>query len=581
MMTQKMHQVSSWMPPSQEAGSQMASRPFAPIAPDQPQKSVNPIAHDFTHVRVFAPGSPMVMPVQPKLATPLHRSFLDHPQSEVPQPNKTGLPDRLKTGIERLSGYSMDDVRVHYNSAKPAQLQAHAYAQGTEIHLASGQEKHLPHEAWHVVQQKQGRVTPTIQMKGLQINDDEGLEKEADVMGASALQVLETDPMQSSDRTGAHPTARLAMPIVQSRGVMQLSTDESQSTHMAAVDRQMAVMKMEKSQLKITAIRSGEQLMDEGMDEDLFSGLPQTTGHTAVTRRSVSFNVNRGNGWETYRIPVQDLMNYVRTCQQNGWQCNVPSLPREYALTENGEIIQRAATASGYGGGHMNENAAATVIGVAAPNLVNGNLTFSGVTARNTSTGASGTSLNRQPNGAPVGGTRPNQWTDFVAMIGAINPFKQGHMISERLGGDGQHDNLTPFTPSINALHYSRVESHVISQTDNPPNRDQYADYSVTPRYNGNAGIVNWAHLQFAGMTPDNQRTAMVTAGAMTAVAAAAYLPGSVLSVGDLATANLWLTNYINAAFPTDIVCWAEFINDVGGTYDSTPRQTVTITNDF
>jgi len=50
---------------------------------------------------------------------------------------------------------------VHYNSDKPAQLQAHAYAQGTDIHLASGQEKHLPHEAWHVVQQKQGRVKPT------------------------------------------------------------------------------------------------------------------------------------------------------------------------------------------------------------------------------------------------------------------------------------------------------------------------------------------------------------------------------------------------------------------------------------
>ena len=104
--------------------------------------------------------------------------------------NKTGLPDNLKSGIENLSGYSMDDVKVHYNSDKPAQLQAHAYAQGTDIHLASGQEKHLPHEAWHVVQQKQGRVKPTMQMKGdVNINDSEALEKEADVMGEKALQM--------------------------------------------------------------------------------------------------------------------------------------------------------------------------------------------------------------------------------------------------------------------------------------------------------------------------------------------------------------------------------------------------------
>ncbi|WDF65958.1 eCIS core domain-containing protein [Flavobacterium sp. KACC 22763] len=102
--------------------------------------------------------------------------------------NNTGLPDNLKSGIENLSGHSMDDVKVHYNSDKPAQLNAHAYAQGTDIHIASGQEKHLPHEAWHVVQQKQGRVKPTLQMKGkVNVNDDKGLESEADIMGTKAL----------------------------------------------------------------------------------------------------------------------------------------------------------------------------------------------------------------------------------------------------------------------------------------------------------------------------------------------------------------------------------------------------------
>lgn len=101
--------------------------------------------------------------------------------------NKTGLPNNLKVGIENLSGYSMDDVKVHYNSPKPSQLHAHAYAQGADIHVASGQEKHLPHEAWHVVQQKQGRVKPTMQMKGnVNVNDDVGLEREADVMGMKA-----------------------------------------------------------------------------------------------------------------------------------------------------------------------------------------------------------------------------------------------------------------------------------------------------------------------------------------------------------------------------------------------------------
>jgi len=103
--------------------------------------------------------------------------------------NNTGLPDNLKSGIETLSGISMDEVRVHYNSPKPAQLNAHAYAQGNDIHVGSGQEKHLPHEAWHVVQQAQGRVRATTETEsGVKVNDEVALEREADTMGERALQ---------------------------------------------------------------------------------------------------------------------------------------------------------------------------------------------------------------------------------------------------------------------------------------------------------------------------------------------------------------------------------------------------------
>ena len=100
--------------------------------------------------------------------------------------NNTGMPDNLKSGIESLSGVSMDGVKVHYNSDKPAQLQALAYSQGTDIYVAPGQEQHLPHEAWHVVQQKQGRVQPTVLSEGTHTNTDKGLDSEADTMGAKA-----------------------------------------------------------------------------------------------------------------------------------------------------------------------------------------------------------------------------------------------------------------------------------------------------------------------------------------------------------------------------------------------------------
>ncbi len=97
-----------------------------------------------------------------------------------------GLPPTLQAGIAQLSDEDLSDVQVHAGSARPAALGALAYAQGNDIHLGPGQDQHLPHEAWHLVQQRQGRVRPTTQAAGMPVNDDPALEHEADVMGARA-----------------------------------------------------------------------------------------------------------------------------------------------------------------------------------------------------------------------------------------------------------------------------------------------------------------------------------------------------------------------------------------------------------
>jgi hypothetical protein len=140
----------------------------------------------FAPVAQLAGGPEEEVLVQGKFAT----VELQPQLQQAPRANNTGLPDQLKSGIESLSGLSLDDVRVYNNSAQPAQLNALAYAQGSDIHLAPDQEQHLPHEAWHVVQQAQGRVRPTLQLKdGVPVNDDNGLEGEAAEMGERAVQL--------------------------------------------------------------------------------------------------------------------------------------------------------------------------------------------------------------------------------------------------------------------------------------------------------------------------------------------------------------------------------------------------------
>jgi len=169
-------------------------------------------------------------------------NYSSHQQPPVQKKeNKTGLPDNLKAGVETLSGMAMDDVMVHYNSHKPAGLHALAYAQGTNIHVSPGQEEHLPHEAWHVVQQKQGRVKPTMQIKeGTRVNDDKGLENEADVMGRKALQ------------SGKELPAKSVTPIKSNNNIVQakrytVSRHIPLETHYSLIEVNNAPKKGEKS----------------------------------------------------------------------------------------------------------------------------------------------------------------------------------------------------------------------------------------------------------------------------------------------------------------------------------------------
>lgn len=103
------------------------------------------------------------------------------PPNQAAKPNLTGIPDTLKREAETASGLSFHDVRVHYNSPKPASFGALAYTQGSQIHLGRGQESCLRHELGHVMQQKQGRVRPTGKLGGQPVNTDPALEHEADV----------------------------------------------------------------------------------------------------------------------------------------------------------------------------------------------------------------------------------------------------------------------------------------------------------------------------------------------------------------------------------------------------------------
>ncbi|MFP2925177.1 DUF4157 domain-containing protein [Pyxidicoccus sp. 3LG] len=130
------------------------------------------------------------------------------------------LPERLRYILECLSGYDLSDVRVYPDSHWPARLGARAFAHGSDIHLSPGAEDALEHEAWHVVQQKQGRVRTTRTARfdehllgSVELNDDAALEHEADTMGLVARSLVQRG--EAVPVTARLRVAALRQPVLQ------------------------------------------------------------------------------------------------------------------------------------------------------------------------------------------------------------------------------------------------------------------------------------------------------------------------------------------------------------------------------
>ncbi len=144
----------------------------------------------------------------------------------------TALPATLRDGVFALSGVDLERVRVHSNSMWPERVDALAYADGDDIYLAPGADRHLAHEAWHVVQQRQGRVWANAQVDGVEINDDPTLEAEADLMGARAQQAREVQPWTTdaspSDKSFAGGLGAIQRSPHKNKGKEEVRDDEAE-----------------------------------------------------------------------------------------------------------------------------------------------------------------------------------------------------------------------------------------------------------------------------------------------------------------------------------------------------------------
>ncbi len=182
-------------------------------------------------------------------ATPLQRKKNEH------------LPTDLQSNMEGAFGHDFSGVTIQRESAEATGLNARAFTQGEAIHFAPGEfnpdteggKNLIGHEFTHVVQQRNGVVTPTSVMgKGLYLNDDKRLEREADNLGQKAVKGENISMYRSA---GLEVRNSLRAPIQAKSDVIQRDIKG---------DKDLANGKMELDFTKNDAATAGAQASETG-----------------------------------------------------------------------------------------------------------------------------------------------------------------------------------------------------------------------------------------------------------------------------------------------------------------------------
>jgi outer membrane protein OmpA-like peptidoglycan-associated protein len=136
--------------------------------------------------------------------------------------------------MEEAFDSDFSDVNLHTESEEASQMGALAYAQGNDVHFAPGQynpgsqagQELLGHELAHVVQQRNGRVGTQAKQGGIPLNQDSGLESEADAMGKLAAAGKKTG-MSSESNSSSGPVQMKKHPLKLGGGDEWYGKDDS------------------------------------------------------------------------------------------------------------------------------------------------------------------------------------------------------------------------------------------------------------------------------------------------------------------------------------------------------------------
>lgn len=147
-----------------------------------------------------------------KKAASVERANIAPFQMKKSSSSSNGLPEDVRGKMENAFQTDFSTVNIQKDSQQATDVGALAYTQGNDIHFAPGQfnpstqggQELIGHELTHVVQQRNGQVKPTTAVNGMPVNDNHGLEAEADTLGKKAAAA---EPVSATINTTSSPSA--------------------------------------------------------------------------------------------------------------------------------------------------------------------------------------------------------------------------------------------------------------------------------------------------------------------------------------------------------------------------------------
>ncbi len=231
-------------------------------------------------------------------------------EKEAYQFNKGGdMPAKVQSKMENSLEEDFSNVTIHKNSESATAMGAQAYAQGNNVHFAPGKynpettkgQELLGHELTHVKQQRAGKVKPTKQTERFALNDDQGLENEAEKMGAQAAKGETTQKKSSASKkqtiTSAPVQQKQANKQVNATSPIQLSLDP-QTTESTIANKPMVIPPLPEPSKPTT----GETANISG-DKPTASGTANIPGTETTTGGSVNIPGTKPTIGGTANIP--------------------------------------------------------------------------------------------------------------------------------------------------------------------------------------------------------------------------------------------------------------------------------------